>query len=258
MTECIAISSGKGGVGKTTIAVNLALSLAEQGKKTLLLDADLGMANSHILLGVNPEKNLDDFVNRETDINKILLKINSKLDFISGGSAIHNLLNLENTERYKIIKSFSSLKTNYDYMLIDVGAGAEESSLSFMAASEKIIVILVGEPTSFIDAYSLIKSANLDHRLDNFGIFVNMANSEFQAKANYEKFQNITTKFLDVKLSFLGCLFNSQKIKNSITSRKPIVMDKLNREEINSFLNFSRNLKNLKQNNNKGIKFFAD
>ena len=143
-------------------------------------------------------------------------------------------------------------------MLIDVGAGAEASSLSFMAASEKIIVILVGEPTSFIDAYSLIKSANLDHKLDNFGIFVNMANSEFQAKANYEKFQNITTKFLDVKLSFLGCLFNSQKIKNSITSRKPIVMDKLNREEINSFLNFSRNLKNLKQNNNKGIKFFAD
>ena len=143
MTECIATSSGKGGVGKTTIAVNLALSLAEQGKKTLLLDADLGMANSHILLGVNPEKNLDDFVNRETDINKILLKINSKLDFISGGSAIHNLLNLENTERYKIIKSFSSLKNSYDYMLIDVGAGAEQSSLSFMAASKKIIVILL-------------------------------------------------------------------------------------------------------------------
>ena len=258
MTECIAISSGKGGVGKTTIAVNLALSLADQGKKTLLLDADLGMANSHILLGINPEKNLDDFVNKQNNLKEILVKINTKLDFISGGSAIHNLLNLENKERYKIIQSFGSLKNSYDYMLIDVGAGAEESSLSFMSASKKIVVILVGEPTSFIDAYSLIKTANLNNKLDNFGIFVNMASTEFQAKSNFDKFQNITTKFLDVKLSFLGCLFNSQKIKNSITTRKPIVKDKMNHQEIDCFLNLTRNLNNLKQNNNKGIKFFED
>ena len=92
MIETIAISSGKGGVGKTTIAVNLALSLSNQGKRTLLLDADLGMANSHILFGVNPQKTLDDFINGGLDLNKILLKINNKLDFISGGSAIHNLL----------------------------------------------------------------------------------------------------------------------------------------------------------------------
>ena len=137
MTESIAISSGKGGVGKTTVAVNLALSLATHGKKTLLLDADLGMANSHILLGINPEKTLDDFINRGIDLNKVSLKINNKLDFISGGSAIHNLLNLETSERYKIINNFASLKKTYDYMLIDVGAGAEASSLTFMAASKK-------------------------------------------------------------------------------------------------------------------------
>ena len=101
----LAISSGKGGVGKTTIAVNLALSLADQGKKTLLLDADLGMANSHILLGVNPEKNLDDFVNKQNNLKEILVKINPKLDFISGGSAIHNLLNLENIRDY-VLKVF--------------------------------------------------------------------------------------------------------------------------------------------------------
>ena len=115
MIETIAISSGKGGVGKTTIAVNLALSLSNQGKRTLLLDADLGMANSHILLGINPQKTLDDFINGGLDLNKILLKINNKLDFVSGGSAIHNLLNLDSSVRYKIINNFSTLKKNYDY-----------------------------------------------------------------------------------------------------------------------------------------------
>jgi len=258
MTESIAISSGKGGVGKTTIAVNLALSLSNQGKKILLLDADLGMANSHILLGVNPEKTLDDFVNRGTDLNKILVKINSKLDFISGGSAIHNLLHLDTSERYKIINNFTSLKKSYDCMLIDVGAGAEASSLNFMAASKKIIVVLVSEPTSFIDAYSLIKSANLDHKLDNFGVFVNMARSDFQAKANFEKFRSISTKFLDVNLTYLGSLNNSQRIKDSISSRKPVVTDKINKDEISSFLSFSKNLEKLKQNENKSIKFFDE
>ena len=258
MIETIAISSGKGGVGKTTIAVNLALSLSNQGKRTLLLDADLGMANSHILLGINPQKTLDDFINGGLDLNKILLKINNKLDFISGGSAIHNLLNLDSSVRYKIINNFSTLKKNYDTMLIDVGAGAEASSLTFMAASKKVIVVLVSEPTSFIDAYSLIKSANIDHKLNNFGVFVNMARSEFQAKANFEKFRSISNKFLDVNLTYLGSLNNSQKIKDSISSRKPVVSDKLNKNEINSFLGFSKNLETLKQNNSKGIKFFDD
>ena len=143
-------------------------------------------------------------------------------------------------------------------MLIDVGAGAEASSLTFMAASKKVIVVLVSEPTSFIDAYSLIKSANIDHKLNNFGVFVNMARSEFQARTNFEKFRSISNKFLDVNLTYLGSLNNSQKIKDSISSRKPVVSDKLNKNEINSFLGFSKNLETLKQNNSKGIKFFDD
>ena len=104
------------------------------------------------------------------------------------------------------VNFLEGLKKTYDYMLIDVGAGAEASSLTFMAASEKIIVVLVSEPTSFIDAYSLIKSANIDHKLNNFGVFVNMARSDYQAKTNFEKFQTISTKFLDVNLTYLGSL----------------------------------------------------
>ena len=258
MTESIAISSGKGGVGKTTIAVNLALTLAKMGKKTLLLDADLGMANAHIILGTNAEKNLDDFVNGNTDINKIVVKINSKLDFISGGSAIHNLLNLNETERYKIIKSFNSLKNNYDTMIIDVGAGADASSTAFMAASNKNIVVVVPEPTSFVDAYGLMKAANFDHKLQNFGIFVNNSNNEIHAKNYYEKFQVIFSKYLDISSSYVGCLKNSANIKNSIMFRRPVVLDKTNEDEIYSFQTFSKNLEKVKINDSKGIKFFED
>ena len=167
MTESIAVSSGKGGVGKTTIAVNIALTLAKKGNKTLLLDADLGMANAHLVLGVNPEKTLDDFINKKNPLSKISYKINKNLDFISGGSAVHSLLNLENTERYNIIKSFNEIKKTYDYMIIDVGAGADASSISFMSAANKIITVLVSEPTSFADAYSLVKASYLDEKLDN-------------------------------------------------------------------------------------------
>ena len=257
MTESIAVSSGKGGVGKTTIAVNVALTLAKNGNKTLLLDADLGMANAHLVLGVNPEKSLDDFINKKIPINKISYKINKNLDFISGGSAVHSLLNLENTERYNIIKSFNNIKKTYDYMIIDIGAGADASSISFMSAANKIITVLVSEPTSFADAYSLVKASYLDEKLDNFGIVWNMSNNDFQAKNHFEKFRSISTKFLDVKLTYLGSLHNSKLIKQSILLRKPII-DTQNIKETEYFEKICKNLKNLKSNKNKSIKFFED
>ena len=256
MTTTIAIASGKGGVGKTTIAVNLSLSLALQNKDTLLLDADLGMANSHILLGINPKLSLEDFISGKSKLDDVISSTKEKLKFVSGGNALNNLLNLSDLERHKIIQSFDNLSKKPDFMFIDIGAGAEASSMSFMAAANKVLIILTGEPTSFIDAYSLIKVAFIDYKMDNFGVIINMAASAIQAKLNFDKFQSITQRFLDVNLNFIGHVPSSLRIKNSIISRSPIVSNNKNSQEAKIFNNLSTNLLTLNSNRTDGIKFF--
>ena len=256
MTTTIAITSGKGGVGKTTIAVNVALSLALQNKEILLLDADLGMANAHILLGINPKLSLEDFVTGNSSLDKVITKTKNNLKFVSGGNAINNLLNLSDLERHKIIRSFNDLQKKPEYMLIDVGAGAEPSSMTFLASADKVVVVITGEPTSFIDAYTLIKTSFLDYKMNNFGIIVNMAFSPLQAKLNFDKFQSITHKFLDVNLKYVGHIPNSQKVKNSIISRTALVSSRSNGIETRAFNEISSKLSLIESNNTGSIKFF--
>ena len=221
MSDSIAITSGKGGVGKTTIAVNLSIALKKISSEVFLLDTDLGMANSHVLLGVNPEHSISDVINNEKKISEIIVPSKSGVQLISGGTASNNLLNVENKSRYSILNQIDShLKNLNDVKLVvDIAAGAEDNALVFAMACDRIVVVIVGEPTSFVDSYALLKAIYAKSSFKNFCIVVNQVDNEKDGKELFSKFQKITTNFLEVNLHYVGCIKNSALIRKSIINR---------------------------------------
>ena len=196
MVVSVAISGGKGGVGKTLIATNLAVLLAKLGKRTLLVDADFGMANANVMFGVNPKKSIESILDGTATVDEVTCNVMDKLDIIAGGTGESSLLDLDQSERGNVIRNLTNTKGSYDYHIVDTSAGASKSSVDFCASCDKLLVVIVGEPTSFLDAYSLIKVAHLDYGLDNFGIIVNQASNETQGLRLFKKFGEITDKFI--------------------------------------------------------------
>lgn len=256
MTMTIAVSGGKGGVGKTTIAVNLATWIARGGTKTLLVDADLGMANSHILCGLKAEKTVENFLRNSEPLEDLIYTLPWGLDLLAGGSGSIDVLNVDQVKRGNIIRSLKQISTNYDMLVVDVAAGASDASIEFCAACEKLIIVIMGEPTSFMDAYSLIKSAHLDYELDNFGIVVNQSASRQQAEALFEKFKSITDKFISVNQEFLGYVPKSENIRKSIVSRSPIMAKMQATLEENCFATLAKNTESLNNNKYQGLTIY--
>ena len=162
MSDSLAITSGKGGVGKTTVAVNLSIALKKVSSNIFLLDTDLGMANSHVLLGVNPEVSLSNVISGQKKISETIIPCKSGVNLISGGTAETNLLNIDNSRRYAILNEIDSHLRKKDNvkLVVDIAAGAEDNSLVFAMACDRIVIVLMGEPTSFLDSYALIKAIN--------------------------------------------------------------------------------------------------
>ena len=255
MSETLAIASGKGGVGKTTISVNLALTQASSSN-CLLLDADMGMANAHILLGINPKTTVKDVIEGKLSLEGAIVEGPNKIKFLSGGSGITELLSVDKTKKFNFIRSFETLSKKIDYLFVDVSAGADEMALNMISASDKILIVLVNEPTSFMDAFTLIKACNLELKFKEFCVITNMVNSEHQGKLVFQKFNEIVTKFYDVNLDHVGSLLNIKDIKDSVLKKQPIVLNKKNISVVNLFNRLSTNINNASKNINNGIKFF--
>ena len=255
MSETLAIASGKGGVGKTTISVNLALTQSNSGR-CLLLDADMGMANAHILLGINPKTSVRDVIEGNLSLENAIVKGPNNIHFLSGGSGITELLTIDETKKFNFIRSFETLTNKVDNLYVDVSAGADEMALNMISASDKLLIVLVNEPTSFMDAFTLIKVCNLELKFREFCIITNMVNNEHQGKLVFEKFKDIVTKFYDVNLNHIGSLMNMKEIKNSVLKKQPIVLNKQNKSIISLFNRLLKNINNASKNINNGIKFF--
>ena len=255
MLKALAIASGKGGVGKTTIAVNLALTQAKNDK-CLLLDADMGMANAHILLGINPEITVRDIIQGKSTLEDAIVKGPNGLGFLSGGSGITELLSIDNKKKFNLIRNFNSISGTISNLIIDVSAGAENTALNMISASDKVLIVLLNEPTSFMDAFTLIKVCNLELKFKEFCIVVNMVNTENQGKEVYKKFNDIVTKFYDVNITYVGSMIMMSDIKNSIIKKRPAVLDNKNSGIRNLFNRILQNIIAAPFNKNSGIKFF--
>ena len=259
MVRTIAIASGKGGVGKSSVSVNCSVLLSKLGYKVALLDADFGMANCHIMLDQKVDNSLHDVLENGATIENIIYETASGVKLIPGGSGILELLNLDASKRWQIINALTPLESEVDFLIVDTPAGGSDASIEFAAACGNLVVVLVGEPTSFMDAYSFIKAMYLEKNYARISVLVNLSASESDARRSYNSFKDIVTKFLDVELEYAGWLPNSSEMKNSILTRKPVVLQNKPNDKIlnKNFNDVAKHIENLQPCSLTGIQFFS-
>jgi flagellar biosynthesis protein FlhG len=220
-TKVIAVASGKGGVGKSNFTVNVALELSKMGNRVMILDADLGLANVDILLGINPRYNLSHVLKEEKEMRDIITETEYGIKVIASGSGIKELVNLSNQQRNKFIEKISELDDIVDILLIDTGAGISKNTLSFMYAADYTIVVTTPEPTALMDAYGLIKVSSLNKKGIQLKLIVNIVNSKDEAKEISSRVILLSRRFLNIFVEPYGYIFRDKNVLNSVMLQKP-------------------------------------
>lgn len=224
-SRVITVTSGKGGVGKTNFTVNLALSLQKHNARVLILDADLGLANIEILLGVSPKLGLMDIFTSNYKINEVVSSSSYGVNFISGGSGLSELANLRQSHLRHIIESLVYLDDIADIILIDTGAGISDTVLNFVKASQEVIVITAPEPTSITDAYSLIKTAKEQMSSSTkFSVVVNRTENKSEGEVVFRNLSKVSQRFLDIQLLYLGAIPHDNNLIKSVKQQKPAIV----------------------------------
>ena len=223
MARVITVTSGKGGVGKTSISLNLSLSLAQKGFKVCLFDADLGLANVNILTGLYPKRDLETCISGKCDLDQIVIKDYQGIDIIPGSSGVEKLAGLSITQTSTLIKSFLSIK-NYDYFIFDTSAGISSQVLSFCLASHEIILVVTTEPTSLTDAYSMLKVLNKYQYTYSVKIVLNRVSSGMIAKKAYTQLKKTSDKYLSVKIEPLGVMVDDKNVQYAVIAQKPFIL----------------------------------
>lgn len=223
-SRVIAITSGKGGVGKTNFTVNLGIKFAQMGKRVVIIDADLGLSNVDVVMGKMSRYNLSDVINRNKDILEILEEGPDGVKFISGGSGVQELVKLNKTQLVDLLMKLGKLDEEADIILIDTGAGISENVISFVHAAKEVILVTTPEPTSITDAYALIKTITRKDKKKSIKIVVNRADNEAEAYNVLDKLNVVTQKFLGVKLQKLGYILNDAAVAKAVKIQQPFVV----------------------------------
>ncbi|MCO7226099.1 MinD/ParA family protein [Pleionea sp. CnH1-48] len=221
--KVIAVTGGKGGVGKSNISVNMAVALAQQGYKTMMLDADLGLANIDIMLGLKVTRNLSHVLAGECDLEDIVVEGPHGLQIIPASSGMQQMSELSTVEHAGIIRAFSQIGHQLDYLIIDTSAGITDNVVSFTRASQDVLVVVCDEPTSITDAYALMKVMNQDHGMNRFNIVANMVRSPQEGRDIFAKLLKVTDRFLDVGLNYIGSVPFDENVRKAVKKQKALV-----------------------------------
>lgn len=223
MVKVIAVTGGKGGVGKTNVTLNLAMAMAQMGKRVLVLDADLGLANCDVMLGLRVEKNLSHVLAGEVELDDILIEGPFGIKIVPATSGTQSMTELTPAEHAGLIRAFSELKTPFDVMLVDTAAGISDMVLSFSRASQDVLVVVCDEPSSITDAYALMKILSREHAVQKFKIVANMVRSLREGQELFAKLSRVTDRFLDVTLELVATIPFDENVRKAARKQKAFI-----------------------------------
>ena len=224
-TRIITVSSGKGGVGKTNLAINLGIAYAQMGKKVVVMDADLGLANVNVCLGIIPKFNLFQLIKKQKTMKDIIIDTNFGIQIVAGASGFSKIANLTDEERNAFIKEIDTL-SYADILIIDTGAGVGQNVLSFIVASDEVIIVTTPEPTAITDAYGIIKiiATEINNPALELKLIVNRVTSITEGRKVAERVINIANQFLNIKVDNLGMVYEDIVIPQSVRKQTPFIV----------------------------------
>lgn len=225
-TRILSISSGKGGVGKTNISINLAIAYAQMGKRVIVLDADLGLANVNVVLGIIPKYNLYHLIRKQKTMKEIILDTNYGIQIVAGASGFSKIANLSEEERQVFVQELTELSAA-DVIIVDTGAGVSSNVLSFVQASDEALIVTTPEPTAITDAYGIIKiiATEIDSLNMGLKLIVNRVKSVSEGKRVAQRVISIAGQFLNIKVDYLGCVFDDPVVQTSVVQQKPFLYE---------------------------------
>lgn len=220
----IAITSGKGGVGKTNASTNLALALGEMGQKVLLMDADLGLSNVDVLLGLSPDRDLADVVEGKLPLQDILMPVTPQVSVIPAASGVAKMADLNHAQLANLVAAFDALPETPDTLIVDTAAGISRDVQQFCSAAQEVVVVVTPDPSSLTDAYALMKVMGREHGIERFHLLANRVGSADEGRQLFGRISETCLRFLDTQIRWLGAIPEDRMLQRAVQQRRPVAL----------------------------------